>query len=129
MSPRSYGSCPAQLEGITNDGRPFYFRSRHGAWTLHVGECGWVPNILGWPEYGNDQIATHGIGDMEDPDAIDELVTQHLGSGRRPATYEEKRFQTRCTQCNDLINSYGETLCTKCLSGMLFGDPMTGEVV
>ena len=31
------GAAPTQAEGVTHDGRPFYFRARHGWWTLDVG--------------------------------------------------------------------------------------------
>ena len=34
-------SFPNQVEGKFSDGRPFYFRARHGHWTLHVGKVGW----------------------------------------------------------------------------------------
>lgn len=42
------GACPTQAEGFTKDGRPFYFRARHGEWTLDVGEVGW-PDYTNWP--------------------------------------------------------------------------------
>lgn len=34
------GACPTQATGHLADGRPFYFRARHGEWTLHVGPVG-----------------------------------------------------------------------------------------
>jgi hypothetical protein len=34
------GSCPAQASGRLGDGRPFYFRARHGRWDLSVGPAG-----------------------------------------------------------------------------------------
>lgn len=30
------GACPTQAEGETADGREFYFRARHGKWSLQV---------------------------------------------------------------------------------------------
>lgn len=30
------GACPTQAEGITGKGRHFYFRYRHGHWSLRV---------------------------------------------------------------------------------------------
>ena len=34
----NFGQVPNQIEGRTNDGRHFYFRGRHGAWSLGFGE-------------------------------------------------------------------------------------------
>ena len=53
------GACPAQAEGITDEGRPFYFRARHGEWTLDVGEVGW-PRYTDWPEgsWGTTEVAS-----------------------------------------------------------------------
>lgn len=31
------GVCPTQAEGVWVDGERFYFRARHGWWTLQVG--------------------------------------------------------------------------------------------
>lgn len=33
-------ACPVQAEGRLNDGRPWYFRARHGEWSMQVGERG-----------------------------------------------------------------------------------------
>jgi hypothetical protein len=33
----NYGMCPNQIEGHTDDGRHFYFRGRHEAWSLGFG--------------------------------------------------------------------------------------------
>lgn len=34
-------AMPNQVEGVrTVDGRPFYFRARHGCWRLHLGPVG-----------------------------------------------------------------------------------------
>lgn len=32
------GVCPTQAEGTLSDGKHFYFRARHGEWTLTVAE-------------------------------------------------------------------------------------------
>lgn len=34
----NYGMMPNQIQGITDDGKYFYFRGRTGKWTLHFGE-------------------------------------------------------------------------------------------
>jgi len=33
----NYGMMPNQIEGITEDGKDFYFRGRHGKWQLFFG--------------------------------------------------------------------------------------------
>jgi hypothetical protein len=33
---RTVGAMPNQIEGLLDDGRLFYFRARHGHWTLRV---------------------------------------------------------------------------------------------
>ncbi len=33
----NYGQVPNQIEGHTDDGRHFYFRGRHGGWSLGFG--------------------------------------------------------------------------------------------
>jgi len=122
VSDRSYGLCPAQLDGFTSDGRPFYFRSRHGAWTLHAGECGWVANICGWPQYGPEQIVARGSVDVEDPDEIDALITEHVGAGWRHATWQEQLFDQECLDCHTVYQSDGSNICTPCLSKRIRGD-------
>lgn len=50
------GMCPTQAEGrYTDSDRPYYFRARHGRWTLTVGEPGWptdfdLSDVVGWPD-------------------------------------------------------------------------------
>jgi len=34
----TYGNCPNQIEGHTDDGQHFYFRGRLGQWSLHFGK-------------------------------------------------------------------------------------------
>ena len=36
------GACPCQADG-TIDGNPFYFRARHGGWTLTIAKVGVDP--------------------------------------------------------------------------------------
>jgi hypothetical protein len=43
------GSVPTQAEGRFADGRPFYFRARHGTWTLDVGDPSWPDDYSDWP--------------------------------------------------------------------------------
>lgn len=33
----NFGMLPNQIYGVTDDGRHFYFRGRHGRWQLHFG--------------------------------------------------------------------------------------------
>jgi hypothetical protein len=41
------GASPTQVEGRLADGRPFYFRARHGEWTVSVGPKG-APSYGDW---------------------------------------------------------------------------------
>lgn len=72
-----YGACPQQVEGVDRRGRPFYFRERHGEWTLDVGEAGWGA-YRDWPNDGT--AVAEGDGDP-DCDEIDRLISLHLGDG------------------------------------------------
>lgn len=113
---RSYGYCPAQLDGFTADGRPFYFRSR-GAWSLRVGEVGWVANICGWP--GQGTTVAYGDYELEDPDRIDEVIEKYLGAGWRVAEYFEQMFPQKCSRCDKTFRSDGSNICTNCLAKAL----------
>jgi hypothetical protein len=42
------GICPTQSEGMTAFGRPFYFRARHGDWTLEFGGHGDPADLHRW---------------------------------------------------------------------------------
>ena len=45
------GACPTQAEGrYTESDRPYYFRARHGAWSLTIGDPGWPTDYLAWPK-------------------------------------------------------------------------------
>lgn len=75
------GACPTQAEGVTADGRPYYFRARHGRWTLDVGEVGW-PEYCEWPGDVWDQKRIADGDDpsqgwMEDTDVLS-ILDQHL---------------------------------------------------
>lgn len=89
-NPYRYGWNLAQVFGITPDGRPFYFRSRHGYTTIHVGEAGW-PSYADEPSWPNDgtliaeQSVDGEIGIIE-PDEVDAFIDQHLGAGWRHAS-------------------------------------------
>ena len=115
---RSYGICPAQLDGFTAEGRPFYFRSRHEQWTLELGQVGWVANICGWPHRGD--LVAHGDVEMTDPDEIDAILSEALGPWR-PATWEERLFDRLC-RCGNTFRSDGSTICSDCLRKALRGD-------
>jgi hypothetical protein len=57
------GACPTQATGrYTESDRPFYFRARHGVWTLQVGEPGWPTDYCDWPE-GCPELAPIANGD------------------------------------------------------------------
>lgn len=114
---RWYGLCPTQLDGFTADGRPFYFRSRNGRWTLKVGQVGWVANICGWPEDG--EMAASGDGDIGDPDEVDALVEKTFGPGWRRATWEERQFGETCPDCKRTYRTEGGGICTSCLAKKL----------
>ncbi len=108
---RSYGICPAQLDGITEDGRPFYFRSR-GSWSLRVGKPGWIPNVCAWPTFGI--VIGYGDYEIEDPDTIDELVEEYLGPWRH-VTWEETLFDQECLHCKTVFRSDASNICMDCL--------------
>lgn len=47
--------CPVQAEGRLSDGRPWYFRARHGVWSMQVGERGDEHAVEGrWVADGDD---------------------------------------------------------------------------
>lgn len=48
------GACPTQAMGRTADGRPYYFRARHGEWTLEVGEHDFPTDYSDWPASRHD---------------------------------------------------------------------------
>lgn len=63
------GYCPVQAEGTVN-GNPFYFRARHGDWSLHITAPNTDPVIL--PNTHDDSLfrasgydSTHGWMDTE----------------------------------------------------------------
>lgn len=74
------GGCfPVQAEGRTSADRPFYFRARHGVWTLSVGHIGDPTDLRHWTT--DEQIAggadtTSGCMDEAEVRAI---LRQYLG--------------------------------------------------
>lgn len=85
------GACPTQAEGVTADGHHYYFRARHGQWTLQVAtQPGADP--LDAPHRASGHDDTYGW--MED-DAVLAILDAHLGDShkraRRPATRSEPR--------------------------------------
>lgn len=75
------GACPTQATGRTATGRPFYFRARHGDWTLQVGdEVAWPEDYAAWPGFGmwlgggNDETG----GFMEEADVL-AILDKHIG--------------------------------------------------
>lgn len=76
------GGCPTQAEGRTADDRPFYFRARHGNWTLDLGPVGAPTHLLDWPDGGEKLIAegddpSGGLMEWEDVLAI---LDAHFGA-------------------------------------------------
>lgn len=112
-----YGICPAQVEGISSDGRPFYFRSRNRCWTIDLGEQGWPANICGWPDgvYPTQTRIAFGEGEVIDPDEVDALIDEHVGVGWRQATPEESLYDQQCIRCGHVFRSDGSNICTECL--------------
>ena len=39
-------ACPTQIEGKVEDGRIFYFRARHGGWSLILGRYASIDNLI-----------------------------------------------------------------------------------
>ncbi|MCG7607057.1 hypothetical protein [Mycobacterium sp. CnD-18-1] len=109
-----YGLCPAQVDGFTADGRPFYYRCRHSRWTIAIGEQGWGANCLSWPGSYRDRIKFSGKGDYESKDEVDALLDEHLGKGWRQATWEECRFVKTC-KCGKEFKTGGSTSCGECM--------------
>ena len=67
------GMCPTQAEGLTQDGRYFYFRARHGQWTLHA-----TPehdDVYLSPPIASGEDETHG--NMEAA-AVVAILDEHL---------------------------------------------------
>lgn len=101
------GACPTQATGrYTATDQPFYFRARHGMWTLQVGEPGWLTDYCYWPAW-IDEVApiaqgddpTHGWMETDDVVAIiaanvppvvveGEVVLSELPAGTRPTVVE-----------------------------------------
>lgn len=82
------GMCPAQAVGRLADQRPFYFRARHGEWSLEVGPPGANPgdDWHGFVRPGTQELAW-GVAVGDDPtegwmpeDTIRELLDEHLGN-------------------------------------------------
>ena len=117
---RSYGLCPTQLDGYTEDGRPFYFRSRHGEWRLEVGPLGAPANICAWGSYKH--LVAHGDRDVNDPDEVDAIVTEAFGEGWRQATREEQMFNTKCHKCGKTYRTLGGNICSDCLTALIKGE-------
>lgn len=77
------GSFPTQATGRTVGDRPFYFRARHGSWTLELGETGWPTDYVDWPTdrwppgellaEGDDE--SHGCMARAD---VERILEQHL---------------------------------------------------
>lgn len=73
------GMCPTQADGLTPGGRPYYFRARHGRWTLDVGQPGWPVGLLDWPGDG-EQVAAGddpSHGSMTDDEVL-VILDEHL---------------------------------------------------
>lgn len=78
------GACPTQAQGRTVGNRPYYFRARHGEWTLEVGEPDFPTDYLEWPSTRHDWDA-YLIAEGDDPsggwmedDEVLAILDQHL---------------------------------------------------
>lgn len=78
------GACPTQAIGRTESGRPYYFRARHGDWTLEVGEPDFPTDYVHWPSDRNDWDA-YLIAEGDDPscgwmedDEVLAILDKHL---------------------------------------------------
>jgi hypothetical protein len=77
------GACPTQAQGRTVDDRPYYFRARHGTWTLQVGQPEWPTEYRYWPTRWDDDSTYVAQGDddthgwMED-EAVLAILDRHL---------------------------------------------------
>ena len=78
------GMCPTKAEGRTVGGRPYYFRARHGDWTLEVGHLNFPTDYGSWPFVRGDWNAflvasgddpTHG--GMSDAEVL-AILDEHL---------------------------------------------------
>lgn len=122
-----YGLCPAQVDGFTADGRPFYYRCRHEHWTVEVGELGWRANICSWPRGATgtyrDQLVAEGDGDVTAKDEVDALLDRVLGEGWRHAEWQECLYTETC-RCGREFQSDGGNVCGPCLTAAL-GWPTT----
>ena len=78
------GACPTQAEGRTVGDRPYYFRARHGDWTLEVGEpdfptdyCSWPATRHDWDAYLIAQGDDPSNGFMDDAEVL-AILDEHL---------------------------------------------------
>lgn len=103
----NYGMMPNQIHGMTDDGQHFYFRGRHGKWTLHFGdtedEATFGPGFegldekAGWYEKDEWEAAFwQVIADVEagkatalDVEAHEEAIRELLVRAITPATPEQ----------------------------------------
>lgn len=117
-----YGVCPAQVDGVTRDGAPFYFRCRHARWTLALGEPGWHRNCLAWPCSYTERIWADGEGNVESKSEVDGLLDDLLGEGWSQSSWEDLLFTDECGTCGEDFQTDGSTVCSECLVKMLKGD-------
>lgn len=73
------GACPTQAEGRTDDDRPFYFRARHGEWTLSVGDVG-APIDSVYDFDGNRAEGDDPSGGFMEWDDVLPILDAHLGA-------------------------------------------------
>jgi hypothetical protein len=74
------GAAPIQASGRLRDGRPFYFRARHGEWEIEVGPPGGAVDGAGVGErrWLVAKGADRSGGYMPEED-VRSLLRQHLG--------------------------------------------------
>lgn len=73
------GSAPTQASGrVLSTDRPYYFRARHGAWTLEVGAPGEPTPYIDW---ASSTVTARGADDTfgaMDNRAVLALLREHL---------------------------------------------------
>lgn len=66
---------PNQVEGQLDDGRPFYFRARHGGWSLAIGQPGeTVDDISLRPDEDCDAVGRMSTAGWWNPEAAERFV-------------------------------------------------------
>lgn len=112
MADYPYGICPAQVNGVLPDGTPFYYRSRHGQWAIHLGQPGWHPNVIEWPGVWGEHIFAIGHVDIVKGDEVNELLNATFPEWR-VSTPKELEVIREC-ECGKTYNANTRSECREC---------------